>query len=154
MKRTILIFTMLLAFLIPAVAQQHGKKSKEEIRKEMREFKMQFLAQEMELKGDQIQKFNALYSQMNDERWRLFRETKALEKKVKESRDASEADYKAATKALTQAKERDAAIEKAYDAKFAKFLTQKQIFKMKAAEEEFRERIRKMHRENRGKHRK
>ena len=44
----------------------------------------------------------------------------------------------------TAAKEKDADIDRAYDAKFATFLSQRQIFKMKEAEDKFRAKMNEM----------
>ena len=101
---------------------------------------MKFLAQEMDLKEDQKEKFVELYQKMSEERMQNFRRMRQLEDSLKEN--ASEEDYKKASEGIADLKLADARIEKEYDAKFAKFLSQKQIYKMKEAEEKFR---RKMH---------
>ena len=98
----------------------------------------------MELKEDQQKKFFDLYNQMTDEKVKVFKETKALEKKLADSANASEAEYDAVSKAITAAKEKDAEIEKRYDEKFKQFLTSKQLFKMKGAEEKFRQKMHEM----------
>ena len=108
--------------------------------KEITEYKMKFLAQEMDLKEDQKEKFVELYQKMSEERMQNFRRMRQLEDSLKEN--ASEEDYKKASDGIADLKLADARIEKEYDAKFAKFLSQKQIYKMKEAEEKFR---RKMH---------
>ena len=54
---------------------------------------------------------------------------------------------------MNNAREKGAAIEKKYDGQFSKFLSPKQIFKMKEADENFNRRLRKMHRERREKNR-
>ena len=134
---------MLLVFaaIIPAFSQEKGKDHRA-MRKEITEFKMKFLAQEMDLKEDQQKRFFDLYSQMSDEKARLFRETRQLEKKL--DSNASEAEYEAVSKAITAAKEKEADIDRRYDAKFSEFLSSKQIFKMKSAEEKFRQKMHEM----------
>lgn len=124
--------------------------NRKEMHKEIQEFKIGYLAQEMELNGKDKEKFEALYTKMSAEKRKLYRDTRQLERRVKSGKDISDADYDKAVKALTQAKEKDAAIDKKYDAEFAKFLTSKQIFKMKSAEQEFRSKMRKMHKEKKG----
>lgn len=126
------------------MAQKKGA-DKEAMRREVQEFKLKFLAQEMELKEDQQKKFFELYNQMDAEKVKVFKETRALEKKLNAAANASDAEYEAVSKAITEAKEKDAAIDKKYDEKFATFLTSKQIFKMKSAEEKFRAKMREMH---------
>lgn len=150
MKRiyTILLLGLLLIIAIPAAAQ---KKSRPEMWKEMQEFKIKFLSQEMELKDSQIKQFSEIYMKMSEEKGALFRETRKLERKLKSNKEATDEDYAAMSKQLTEVKERDAAIDKKYDAQFAEFLTSKQIFKMKAAEEKFREKMHQMRHKKRPK---
>lgn len=143
MRKFTLLILLVIAAVIPAMAQQKGK-DREAMRREIHEFKLKFLAQEMELKEDQQKKFFDLYNQMTDEKVKVFKETKALEKKLADSADASEAEYDAVSKAITAAKEKDAEIDKRYDEKFKQFLTSKQIFKMKGAEEKFRQKMHEM----------
>lgn len=138
MKHLALLFVCLLIAAVPVFAQPDKEKKTENMRKELHEFKLKFLAQEMELKEDQQKKFFDLYTQMSDEKVRLYKETKALEQKLSSSANASESEYEAVSKAITAAKEKDAEIEKKYDEKFSQFLSPKQIFKMKSAEEQFR----------------
>lgn len=143
MKKITILMMLILAAIIPAAAQQKGK-DRETMRKEVHEFKLKYLAQEMDLKEDQQKKFFDLYNQMCDEKIKVFRETRQLENRLAKTSDASESEYEAVTKAITAAKEKDAEIEKRYDEKFAKFLTPKQIFKMKEAEGKFRDKMREM----------
>lgn len=143
MRKTMLLMALLVCVAIP-VAAQHKCKDKEAMRREVREFKMKFLAQEMDLKEDQQKQFFEVYTQMSEEKTRTVSEARRLEKKLAASKDASEAEYEAVSKAITEAKEKDAEIEKRYDGKFAQFLTPKQIFRMKAAEEKFRDKIHEM----------
>jgi len=108
------------------------------------EFKLKFLAQEMELKGDQKEKFVATYTSMMDEKKKIFLEIKALEKKINENENATEEEYETVSEAISNAKIRIAEIESKYDEKFSKFLSSKQIFKMKSAEDKFRDKMNQM----------
>lgn len=145
MKRIILMLTMVILALSPVYAQKNGpKKDRAAMRKEMREFKIKYLCQEMELTDEQREKFVPLYNQMSDERWKIFREIKAQEKRMKKAKKVGEADYESALKVTTNAKEKSAEIERQYDAQFSKFLSAKQLYKMKEAEAQFVEKMRKM----------
>ena len=126
-------------------------KTKEQIFKEIQEFKLKYLAQEMDLKEDQQQKFFDLYNEMTAKRFAVMREARRMEKKVRKDGDATEDDYKAVTEAINKAKAQDASIEKEYDAKFSTFLSQKQIFKMKSAEDSFRKKLEEMRHKRHGK---
>lgn len=132
----------LLAALIACVPMYAQKKDKGGDRKmELQEYRMKVLAQEMELKEDQQKKFFELYGQMTEEKIKLFKEKRALEKKLEDSEDISDAEYKKVSEAITLSKEKMAQIERKYDEKFSQFLTQKQIYKMKVAEEKFRQKM-------------
>lgn len=143
MKKIILLLTLLTAVFVPAFAQNRGK-DRESMRREVQEYKLKFLAQEMDLKEDQQKRFFDLYKQMTAEKVRVFKETKALEKRLNNSEDASDAEYETVSRAITEAKEKDAEIDRKYDKLFSQFLTSKQIFKMKAAEEKFRDKMHEM----------
>ena len=125
-------------------AQTKGGKSREEMRKEIEEFKIKFIAQEMDLKDDQKEAFADLYTKMNSERMKAFSQAMQLERKIRKSKDATEEEYAAASKAMNDARDKDAEITKKYADKFATFLTNKQIFKMRTAEEKFRRKMEEM----------
>lgn len=148
MKQIYLIMLLIFAVCVPGFAQEK-KKSKAEMRKELQEYKLKFIAQEIDLQEEQQKKFFEYYNQMDDERVKVFKETRSLEKKLKDSENATDEEYEKVSKALTEAKEKDAAIVKRYDEKFATFLSAKQIFKMKAAEETFWQKMREMRHKSR-----
>ncbi len=120
-------------------------KSKEEVFREIQEFKMKYLAQEIDLKEDQKKPFFELYEEMNKKRMAAMNNARSIEKKVKKKKDATEADYQSVTEAWNKAREEDAAITREYDGKFSKFLSQKQIYKLKTAEESFRKKMEEIH---------
>ena len=144
-----LCFLLLILISIPfdgfghQVDGDNGKKEK--MFREMREFKMKYLAQEMDLSENQKQRFFELYDEMSKNRDVCFKNVRELEKKLrKEGKNASEEDYQQVTEALNKANIESAEIEKSYNEKFAEFLTQKQIYKLKEAEKNFRERLEEM----------
>ncbi len=143
-KHLLLILLLIIGAATPAVAQKHDKHDRDKMMKELREYKIKFLAQEMDLEGEQKTRFAELYNEMQEKRQDCMREAWKMERNLKKNKDATEADYQAVTDAMSKAKAEDAAIEKAYDEKFSKFLTQKQIFKMKEAENEFRKKMSEM----------
>lgn len=156
-RKILTVVIIALCCVAGANAQEKApKKNKEEMRKEFREFKMKFIAQEIELKDDQEKKFFELYGQMMKERSELFEQTRAMERKIKKADSVSDEEYAQMSKAITEAKEKDAAIEKKYDAQFATVLSSKQIYKLKAAEEKFRRKLDQMRnsRPKRGNHNK
>lgn len=153
-----LLFLLVMTLMLPV--QLYGDecpspegKTKEQIFQEIQEFKLKYIAQEIDLKEDQQQEFFDLYNEMTRKRFAVLKEVRSLEKQVKNNKNASEEDYKAFTDALNKSKASEAAIEKEYDTKFSEFLTQKQIFKLKSAEEKFRKKMEEMRHNRHGKKR-
>lgn len=144
MKKLLLLMLMIFGISAGVYAQNPGKKGPDEKKiKEIRDYKIKYLAQEMELKGDQKSKFVELYEKMSDEKIKNFRSMRAMEKRLKDN--ATEAEYKELTSKISDCRVRDAQIEKEYDAKFAEFLTPKQLYMMKEAEGKFRKKMMDMH---------
>lgn len=150
-KKILLILLLSVCGVTAVCAQGRGGKDREQMMRELQEFKLKFLAQEMDLKEEQQPKFFELYNEMCVKRRDCMRDAMRLERKVRKSSDATEKDYQAAAEAMNKAKAEDVAIEKEYDDKFAQFLSPKQIYKMKAAEQEFRQKMSEM-RQKKGKH--
>lgn len=152
MRKLLLLIVVALIGSLPIFAQSKAKgKNHHEMRKELREFKIKFLAQEMELTEEQQKQFVPLYDQMSQEKHAIFKETRDLEEKVSSNKNATEADYDALSKKMLEAKQKDAFIEKNYDEKFSKFLSAKQIVKMKTAEDKFRRKMHDMRKSGEGK---
>lgn len=128
---------------MPLLAQNKGKTtSREEMRKEILDFKIKFLAQEMKLNDEQQKKFSALYREMSEEKHEIFHKVHALKKNLKEG--ASDEAYEAYTKASTESKEQEADIVKKYDLRFSEFLSPKQLYEMKVAEDQFNRKMQEM----------
>lgn len=140
----ILITLLALLVIAPAYADKHKKCDREKWRKDMREFKLRFLAQEMELRDDQQKQFITLYTQMTEEKEALMKRTCQAVEKIEKLDSPTEADYKAGSEALLRAREQEVAIDRKYDEKFRTFLSAKQIFKMKEAERKFRDKLNEM----------
>lgn len=141
MKKFLLAIIMILCAAVPSMAQHRGGG---EMNKEVQEFKVKFLAQEMDLSKAEQKKFEEVYNKYTEEKRAAFKDARALEKKVKHAKNATDADYAAVTDAMSKAKAKDAEIEARYEKKFASFLSKKQIYKMKEGEEKFRHKMREM----------
>lgn len=144
MKKIYLLILLIFTICVPTFAQHKKGKNHDEMRKEYQEYKMKVLAQEMDLKDDQQKKFFELYKKESDERHVLHHQLRDLNKKVKDGKNVSEKEYDKLNKMIAETKEKDAAIEKKYDSEYSKFLSSKQIFKMKEVEEMFRAKLREM----------
>lgn len=173
MKRIGLIVALLCALVLPARAQEveplckecapaecthveddhHGKdgkkhggkkEDKDKMFKEIQEFKLKYLAQEMGLSEAQRKEFNEVYTQMSMEKGMIFNSCRKIEKDLKDNPNLTDEDYAKASEKLEAAREKEALLDKTYDAKFATFLSAKQIYKMKQAERAFLEKLREM----------
>lgn len=142
--KKIIVFT-LIALVLPFTvsAQRRG-----EVNKELQEFKIKFLAQEMELTADQQPKFVEVYTRMTNEKKRIFKNAIELQKRVKRDKKASSADYQRATEAMSKAKIQEGKIDERYDNEFRKFLSPKQIYKMKEGEKKFRAKMKELRRQH------
>lgn len=143
MQRLTAFFLLLVSFVAGAYSQEKGdgKGDRHKMRQELEDFKMKFIAQEIDLKEDQQQRFFDLYKKMNEEKFKVFKDTRQLEKKVKSDKNATDADYENLNKAITEARRKDAEIEKKYDEQFLKIISARQLLKMKDAEEKFRHKM-------------
>lgn len=143
MNKKILFLILAVLMVFPAFAQKQNNGDHEQKRKELMEFKLKFLADEMGLNDEQRKTFNDVYMQMENERRKIFKKLKEAEKSVANKKDASEAEYEKASKEISEARDQMVELDKKYEDKFSTFLTKKQIFKMKEAEEAFKEKMRK-----------
>lgn len=147
MRKVLNIVLLLLSFIccFDGMAQTRGdRKDREQMRKEMDEFKAKFIAQEMGLDKNDEKQFIELYQQMLNEKFVVLHPVWRAERNLKKNRNASEQEYVNVSKLMSEAKEKDAEIERRYEDKFSSFLSAKQIFKMKAAEDAFRRKMEEM----------
>lgn len=142
------LFILVILFSSISAFSQESPLQKEQ---KLREYKMQFLAQEMELKDNQKEKFYTLYQEMSDKVRESFRNAEELKKQLNDNPDASEEDYQKVREAERNAADQAKEIEKEYDKKFSEFLTQKQLYKLKEAEKQFRKRMQEMKLSHHGK---
>lgn len=155
MRKTILFLLLFAAFIPSMFAQGEETAKRNKMIKEGQEFRMNFVAKEMDLTDAQKQKFIPLYQEMCQKRIECFKEARKVEKKIKkESKEPSDEEYSLIMQAQNKAKEQAAAIEKEYNEKFAEFLSPKQIYKLKEAENAFTAKLEEMRHERKREHRK
>ena len=111
---------------------------------EINNFKIDFLVKEMELTGETRQKFEKLYRERNKELHQYFSRSFQIERKLKGDKNLTEDDYAEAIKTMNESRAKCMEIEKNFDKKFEKFLTKKQLYKMREGERKFHETMRKM----------
>lgn len=155
-RKILVLMVTALCFTMGAFAYSDKQKGKdpEKMWKELQEFKLKFLAQEMELKDEQKDRFIELYNEMSEKRRDVMMRAWNVERKVKKNTAATEDDYRDASQAMQKARDEDSAIEKSYDEKFSQFLSSKQIYKMKDAEQKFRQKMNEMRKNKERKHHK
>lgn len=143
MRKFLLVFVFILSLcggiFDAGIASAQDKKPNGKMMKEIQEYKIKFLAQEMELKDNQKKEFADIYVKYDDERMKNFRDIRQLEKKL--NSNSKEQEYKEINDKLASSRLRDVELEKEYNEKFSKVLTPKQIYKMKDAEEKFRRKM-------------
>lgn len=141
------IFTLLILLISGiSILSAHGDDpvKREKMFREVQEFKMKYLAQEMELTELQKKKFFELYEEEMESKKECYKEAVVMDRRLKEDKNASEEDYQQVRNAFSTANENWAQIEKQYDEKYSEFLSQKQIYKMHEAETSFRAKFEEM----------
>lgn len=139
MKKNLMLLLLVLLVSLPAAAQKkHDRNKDHEAKKqEMLAFKLDFITSEMDLKADQKKKFEEVYTRMENERRSILKKIKKAEKSISDNKEATEADYERAAKEISSARNEMVQIESKYDEEFATFLSGKQLYKMKEAENQF-----------------
>lgn len=122
---------------------QGDKAKREQMFQEMLEFKINYLAQEMNLSGASRKKFASLYTKMTREKGKVWREMHDVDIKMK-SKNLSDEDAFNCINAMNDLRDQESAIDRKYDDKFASFLSPKEIIKMHQAEKNFRHKLRSM----------
>ena len=145
MRRICVLLLMSLLFFPAMMAQENESMKRAQKFKEVREFKMKFLAKEMDLDDARKQEFFKLYEEMCRKRDEVYKPVVEQERKIKkEGEEATDEDYQKLNEARSKANAEVAEIEMAYNEKFAEFLSQKQIFKLREAEQNYRSRLEEM----------
>lgn len=150
--KLLLVASLIVASSLSSFAQKKGDGSRnEDWRKEMLDFKIKFLSNEMELRKEQQKDFSTIYTKMMEEKNAAMMNAKKAAAQLKKLKSPTDEDYKSVSDAIRKAREEDASIENKFDEKFSTFLSQKQIFKMKEGERKFRDKLMKMRHNHRGK---
>ncbi len=91
-KHLLLILALIIGCSATSFAQKHDGKKGDNMMKELREFKVKFIAQEIDLKEDQKARFIELYNEMTDKRVEAMRDAWKMERELKKNKHATEAD--------------------------------------------------------------
>lgn len=146
------LFLILLFSAATVSAQRPGDmpdaspEAREKYRTEIRQYKHQFLAKELQLTREQQNAFFPVYDQMEDRMMKLNDETRELEKRVLDNPQASEPELQGAASAVFSQRLREGEIETEYFAKFQKILSNRQLLRLKNTERKFTRQLMKQHR--------
>jgi len=140
MKKISAIIFILTAFIFSSYAQDDPENTdkRRQFLKEVRDYKHNFLARELNLTKDQQKEFFAVYDEMEDAIASMNEETRELERKINENLDdASDLELEKATEAIFELKVKEGETEKEYVEKFKQILNKQQLFLLKGAERNF-----------------
>lgn len=148
MRHIFLTILFLASALANAYAQGNAKKADfGQWMDDMRQVKVEFVAKELNLSPQQKEKFAPIYDALNKELGKLMRETRALERSVREKGSAAtDLEYDKATEAMFEMKGKEAEIEKKYFTQLKSVLTKQQLFNLPKAERKFGRELMKQHR--------
>lgn len=152
LKKIIIALIVVIAVPMSAIANDDpGKRAK--WMKEMKQYKRDYIARELDLSREQQARFFPIYESMGDETRSLFDQTRDLERSVREKGDkATDLELEKAADALHEMKFKEGAIEKKYYVKFKTILTKQQLFKLKSVERKFmRKMVKEHHKKKEGK---
>lgn len=154
MKKLYLILFLLISCVGMAWAHDDDSSKRDKMFREVQQFKMKYLAQEMELTEAQKEKFFPLYEEMSASRQKCFERAVTLDRKLKHSKDASEEEYQNVTNAFNTANTQWAEEERQFNQRFSEFLSSKQMYKMKEAEQNFKAKLEEMRHKKKKEHKK
>ncbi|MBO5243469.1 MAG: hypothetical protein J6B36_04505, partial [Muribaculaceae bacterium] len=114
MKHILIAITLVATICMSAFAQNKGEKFRKWM-DDMRQVKVEYVAKELKLTAQQKEKFTPIYEAMNREIGKVNRETRALEKSVRDKgNSATDLEYDKATEAMVELKGKECEIEKKY----------------------------------------
>ncbi len=149
MKRSILFLFACLAFVSATMARQPeaGDNDVDQWVNDMREFKHDFLARELDLSREQQAEFFKVYDAMQKELGTINRETRSMCKRLKDvpQEEITDLEYDMAIDALYNLKAKEAEIELRYLPELKEVLSKQQLFELKNAERKFTMRMMRRH---------
>jgi len=136
MKKYFIISFMLMLLTCGNVlaAGPKNKAQRKQWYENMIQTKIDFLSRQINLTPDQKDKFEKAYRSMSNETSRLAHDTRALERQIAKKADPSDLECEKAAEAIAEFKSKEGAIELQYFNHFKTFLTKKQLFQLKIAE--------------------
>lgn len=144
----LLFILLVIAAAIPSIAQNPVLSSADRQRwlSEIRGYKHDYLTRELDLTREQQQDFFPLYDAMEDEVERINTDTRELEQRAAENKDATDLELENAARTIFEQKRAEGQIEMTYFEKFKEILTPQQLLRLKSVERRFTQQLVKQHR--------
>lgn len=147
-NQSIVIILLALIAYVPMFGQTRSgdRPDREKWLAEMREYKHDYLAKELELTKEQQREFFPLYDGMEDEVERVNTETRILEARLNENPDAGDLELENGARTIYEQKRAEGQIEMTYFEKFKEILTPRQLLKLRNAERKWQQQLINHHR--------
>ncbi len=144
------ITLLLLTLILSCSAALADKKDRAKMREDIQKFKVDYIAQEINLSEKEKAEFAPLYNEYDAEIRKSGQEAFKFERELKKKKDATDDDYRKLAELQKKSREDFNKISKKYDEKFEKILSAKQIYQMHKAEEKFFEKMKEMRKKHKG----
>ncbi len=141
----VLVITALATMFAPAVSAQVPDEDMERYINEIRTYKHDYLARELNLSGDTEREFFEVYDELEDSLIVINAETRDIERSVIDNPDASDTEVEAALDAIYGQKAREAAVEESYNRRIAEIITPRQMLRLRYAERRFNQQLVRRH---------
>lgn len=141
-----LIMLAISAIQAPAQSPALSSADRQRWLSEIRGYKHDFLARELELSREQQQGFFPLFDAMEDEVERINTETRDLEQKACENENATDLELENMARTIFEQKRAEGQVEMTYFEKFKDILTPQQLLRLKSTERRFTQQLVKQHR--------
>lgn len=132
-KHILLLLAIIVANLLPAVAQNKNKFDLQAFK----ERKAKFIATEANLTASEEKAFTPLMNELMDKRFELNREIRRQSRYLKNKKDKTDADYTSYIELEYKNKVKELELDKEYYDKFKKILSPEKIYKSQKAENKF-----------------
>ncbi|MCM1318280.1 MAG: hypothetical protein NC241_08930 [Bacteroides sp.] len=137
-----IFFLVFMAFAATLFAQDRPSSGdRDKWLSEVRNYKQEYLSRELQLTKEQQSKFFPIYNEMDEELNKVASETRDLEAKVNDDKNATDTEVSAAARALFEQKSRESEIELRYFDRYKEILTPRQLIRLKAAERKFTQQL-------------
>lgn len=122
-----------------------SEEDRQRFRSEVRAYKHEFIARELELSREQQREFFPVYDEMDDEIDRISTETRELERRVAAKDDATDVELEAAARAVYGQKKAEGDVEESYFERFKQILSPRQMLRLRHAERKFMQKLMRQH---------